>query len=101
MRVLLAEDEVTIAVTLRDALEAAGHSVLPAQDTREAVALLEEGTPQAVLTDIRMPGEGGMAVLKRSLELDPSRPVVVITGYATVDQAVEAMTIGARNYVQK
>jgi DNA-binding NtrC family response regulator len=101
MRVLLAEDEVTIAVTLRDALEAAGHVVLPAEDTAKAIALLEEGSPEAVLTDIRMPGSGGMAVLRRSLELDPARPVVVFTGYATVDQAVEAMGIGARNYVQK
>jgi DNA-binding NtrC family response regulator len=101
MRVLLAEDEVTIAVTLKDALEAAGHSVLPAPDTERALAILEEGRPEAVLTDIRMPGEGGMAVLRRSIELDPSRPVVVMTGYATVDQAVEAMAMGAANYVQK
>jgi DNA-binding NtrC family response regulator len=101
MRVLLAEDEVTIAVTLRDALEAAGHAVLPAADTARALAVLEKDSPEAVLTDIRMPGEGGMAVLRRSLELDPQRPVVVLTGYATVDQAVEAMAIGARNYVQK
>jgi DNA-binding NtrC family response regulator len=101
MRVLLAEDEITIAVTLRDALEAAGHTVLPASDTAAAIEILESGSPEAVLTDIRMPGEGGMAVLKRSLELDPSRAVVVLTGYATVDQAVEAMALGARSYVQK
>jgi len=101
MLVLLAEDEVTIAVTLKDALEAAGHSVLPAADTEAALAILEKRHPEAVLTDIRMPGEGGMSVLRRSLELDPSRPVIVLTGYATVDQAVEAMALGARNYVQK
>jgi DNA-binding NtrC family response regulator len=101
MRVLLAEDEVTIAVTLSDALEAAGHVVLSAADTAAAIAILEREAPEAVLTDMRMPGEGGMAVLKRSLDLDPSRPVVILTGYATVDQAVEAMALGARNYVQK
>ena len=101
MRVLLAEDEVTIAVTLQDALEGAGHVVLHAPDTERAIGFLEEGLPEAVLTDIRMPGDGGMAVLRRSLELDPSRPVVVMTGYATVDQAVEAMAMGAANYVQK
>jgi DNA-binding response OmpR family regulator len=101
MRVLLAEDEITIAVTLRDALEAAGHTVLAAPDTPTAMKILEKDAPEAVLTDIRMPGDGGMAVLKRSLDLDPSRPVLVLTGYATVDQAVEAMSLGARNYVQK
>jgi DNA-binding NtrC family response regulator len=101
MRVLLAEDEITIAVTLKDALEAAGHAVLAAADTARAIEVLEKEAPEAVLTDIRMPGEGGMAVLARALELDPGRPVVVLTGYATVDQAVEAMALGARSYVQK
>jgi DNA-binding NtrC family response regulator len=101
MRVLLAEDEVTIAVTLRDELEAAGHVVLPASDTRGAIEILEREAPDVVLTDMRMPGAGGMAVLERSMALDPRRPVVVITGYASIDQAVEAMRLGAANYVQK
>ncbi len=101
MRVLLAEDEVTIAVTLKDELEAAGHNVLSAPDTSSALALLDTGRPDVVITDMRMPGEGGLAVLRRSVELDPTRPVVVITGFASIDQAVEAMRLGARNYVQK
>ncbi|MBM3989018.1 MAG: sigma-54-dependent Fis family transcriptional regulator [Planctomycetes bacterium] len=101
MRILLAEDEVTIHVTLRDALEDAGHLVLHAPDTAQALALLDSARPDVVLTDIRMPGEGGMAVLKRSIELDPRRPVVLMTGYGTIDQAVDAMRIGAVNYVQK
>ncbi len=100
-RVLLAEDEVTIAVTLRDALEDAGFVVLPAEDTDAALALLEREDPDVVLTDIRMPGAGGMKLLERAIELDPERPVIVMTGYATVDQAVEAMRIGAKNYIQK
>jgi DNA-binding NtrC family response regulator len=101
MRILLAEDEVTIVVTLTDALEARGHTVLHAPDTETALALLEREQPEVVLTDIRMPGAGGMAVLGRSVELDPTRPVVVMTGHATIDQAVEAMRVGAANYVQK
>src|SRR5882672_853547 len=101
MRVLLAEDEVTIVVTLRDALEEAGHAVEHAADTKRALALLESFGPDCVLTDIRMPGEGGMAVLKRSVELDPRRPVILMTGFGTIDQAVEAMRIGAANYIQK
>jgi len=101
MRILLAEDEVTIVVTLTDALEARGHTVFHAPDTETALALLEREPPEVVLTDIRMPGAGGMAVLGRSVELDPTRPVVVMTGHATIDQAVEAMRVGAANYVQK
>ncbi|MAE28830.1 MAG: sigma-54 dependent transcriptional regulator [Planctomycetota bacterium] len=101
MRILLAEDEPTIVVTLGDALRGAGHSVFDAPDTDTALEFLEGGLPNVVLTDIRMPGAGGMAVLARALELAPERPVIVMTGYGTVDQAVEAMRLGARNYVQK
>ena len=101
MRVLLAEDEITIAVTLGDALVEAGHELCTAADTDTALALLESFQPDALITDIRMPGKGGMAVLARSMELDPQRPVIVTTGFGTIDQAVEAMRLGARNYVQK
>ena len=101
MRVLLVDDEVTIAVTLQDALEEAGHEVLLARDTDAALDLLVRESPDVVLTDIRMPGAGGMEVLRRSVELDPRRPVVLMTGFGTIDQAVEAMRMGAANYVQK
>jgi DNA-binding NtrC family response regulator len=100
-RVLLAEDEPTIAETLGDALGDAGYEVLAAPDSAAALAVLESGSPDIVVTDIRMPGAGGMAILERSVALDPTRPVIVITGYASVDQAVDAMSRGAAWYVQK
>ena len=101
MRVLLVEDEVTIFVTLRDALEEAGHEVLGAQDTEAALKQLEESSPEVVVSDIRMPGAGGMSVLERAVELEPERPVILMTGFGTIDQAVEAMRLGAVDYVQK
>jgi len=102
MRVLLADDEVTIFVTLRDALEEAGHDVVGATDTRSALALLEaDPPPGVVVTDVRMPGEGGMAVLQRAVELDPDRPVILMTGYATVENVVDALRMGAVDYVTK
>ncbi|HTF87547.1 MAG TPA: sigma-54 dependent transcriptional regulator [Planctomycetota bacterium] len=101
MRVLLAEDEITIAVTLGDALADAGHETKIAADTDTALELLESFQPDALITDIRMPGRGGMAVLARSIELDANRPVIVTTGFGSIDQAVEAMRLGAKNYVQK
>ena len=100
LRILLVEDEVTIFVTLRDALTDAGHEVLGATETDAALALLEEVSPDLVLTDVRLPGAGGLAVLERALPR-PSRPVLVMTGYATVEDAVEAMRLGAVDYVQK
>ncbi len=101
MRVLLADDEVTIAVTLADALVEAGHEVVEAADTDAALAALEAGGVDLVLTDVRMPGAGGMAVLERSVELDPARPVLIMTGFAALEDAQRAMTLGARFYVQK
>ncbi len=101
MRVLLAEDEETIAVTLKDALEEAGHQVDHAPETSQALELVERLNPDVVLSDIRMPGGGGMALLERAVALDARRPVVLMTGYGTVEQAVEAMRIGAAHYVQK
>ncbi|HPF14343.1 MAG: sigma-54-dependent Fis family transcriptional regulator [Planctomycetes bacterium] len=101
MKILLAEDEVTIAVTLRDALEEAGYAVVTAETTEAALAALEAELPDLVITDVRMPGEGGHAVLERSLELQAERPVIVMTGFATIDKAVEAMRLGAVDYVQK
>jgi len=100
MHVLLAEDEETIAVTLKDALEEAGHEVDHAPDTDRALELLE-ANPDIVLTDIRMPGAGGMELLKQAIARDEHRPVILMTGYGTVEQAVEAMRIGAAHYIQK
>ncbi len=101
MKILLAEDEETIAITLRDALEEAGHEVYHAADTDAALAILRDEAPEVVLTDIRMPGKGGMEILGNSIDLDEHRPVILMTGYGTVEQAVEAMRIGATNYIQK
>ena len=100
LTVLLAEDEVLIAETLGDALEDAGFAVIKAPTTDAAMAALEDD-PDVVVTDIRMPGAGGMELLKASVASDPDRPVIVMTGFATVDNAVEAMRLGAVNYIQK
>ena len=101
MKVLLVEDEETIAVTLKHALEDAGHRVTHAAEVKGALALLERNDPDVVVTDIRMPGGSGMDVLQRSVALDANRPVLLMTGYGTVEQAVEAMRIGAAHYIQK
>ena len=101
MRILLAEDEESIAVTLKDALEEAGFQVDHAPDTESALRLLKKVNPDLVLTDIRMPGEGGMGLLQSAVEQDPHRPVILMTGHGTVEQAVEAMRIGAAQYIQK
>jgi DNA-binding NtrC family response regulator len=101
MRILLAEDEKTIAITLRDALEEVGHRVEWVSDGREARDELKRAAYDALVSDIRMPGLDGMQLLAFARGLEPAPAVVMITGYATVEQAVEAMQKGAETYVQK
>ena len=101
MKVLLADDEVTITVTLADALSDAGHEVLIASDTSSALQLLENESPEVVLTDVRMPGAGGMAVVERSMALERRRPVIIMSGFASLESAQEAVELGASLFVQK
>jgi len=101
LKVLLADDERAIAVTLGDALREAGHEVTVVGDGTAAVAALEAGPFDVVVSDVRMPGMDGMAVLVRAKAKDPRTEVILITGFGTVESAVEAMKAGAFHYVQK
>jgi DNA-binding NtrC family response regulator len=99
--ILLAEDEPTILVTLRDALVAAGHRVSLARDGRTALQALAARPFDAVVTDVRMPGASGLEVLKAARGMSPPAEVLVITAHGTIEQAVEAMAKGAFSYLPK
>jgi DNA-binding NtrC family response regulator len=101
LNVLLADDEKAIAVTLGDALRAAGHAVTVVNDGTSAVAAVERQPFDVVVSDVRMPGLDGMAVLRRAKTKDPRTEVILVTGFGTVESAVEAMKAGAFHYVQK
>jgi DNA-binding NtrC family response regulator len=101
MRILLVEDEQTIAVTLRDDLEAAGYEVEHRADGSEAIDLLGQKSFDVVVTDVRLPGADGMQVLAAAKRARPDTEVLVMTAYATVEHAVEAMRLGADDYIQK
>lgn len=101
LRILLVEDERTLAVPLAELLEEAGHSVIHVADGAAALAWLNEHRADLVVTDVRLPGADGLAVLRRARALDPPCEVLVMTGYATVEQAVDAMRGGAASYLQK
>ncbi len=101
MRILLADDEVSILKTLGDALRDAGHELVGVSSGDEALRQLKEEEFDCVVSDIRMPGASGMEVL-RTAQGTPSKPdVVLITGYATVEDAVAAIKAGAHDYVAK
>ena len=101
MKILLVEDEPTIAVTLEDEMVAAGHQVEHVADGSEAIRRLREEAFDCVVTDVRLPGADGLAVLQAAKAARPDTEVLVMTAFATVEHAVEAMRLGADDYIQK
>ena len=101
MRILLVEDEQTIAVTLRDDLEGVGYEVEHCADGKQAIAVLQRTSFDVVITDVRLPGADGMQVLQAAKQARPDTEVLIMTAYATVEHAVEAMRLGADDYIQK
>ncbi|MBI4614230.1 MAG: sigma-54-dependent Fis family transcriptional regulator [Planctomycetes bacterium] len=101
MRVLLAEDEKTIAITLADDLRERGHEVTVAEDGREAKEEFKRKYFDAVITDIKMPGLSGLDLLREVKGQSPGTEVIVITGVGTVETAVQAMKLGAYDFLTK
>src|SRR5437867_2770560 len=99
--VLLVEDKDSLRTMLRHALEAQGHAVLEARDEPEAVQQIRQGRPAVVLTDLKLPTGDGFGVLKAAKELDPELPVVVMTAYGSIQDAVTAMKEGAMDFLAK
>jgi DNA-binding NtrC family response regulator len=83
---------------LRHALEAQGHSVIEARDQPEAVAALASTRPGVVLSDLRLPNGDGFGVLRAAKELDPEMPVIVMTAFGSIQDAVSAMREGALDF---
>jgi DNA-binding NtrC family response regulator len=100
-RILLVEDELNMARTLAKNLERAGHAVEHAAHGEAALARLAESSFDIVLTDLKMPVMDGMHLLRAMHERDLSPAVVVLTGYGTIESAVEAMKLGATDYLIK
>lgn len=100
-RVLVIEDEPLLRISIRDALQKEGWTVDVAEDGVKGVALFERFLHEFVLTDLVMPGIGGMEVLRRVKSIQPATTVVIITAHGTVEKAVEAMREGAVDFFTK
>ncbi len=101
-RLLIVEDKASLAQVLREAVESDGFEADVAANGTEGIRKLAEGQRYvAVLTDLRMPGADGIAVLRQARESDPDCPVIVMTAFGTIENAVEAMKLGAFDFVQK
>ncbi len=100
-RVLVVDDEKLIRMTLRSRLEKEGYEVQEAETGAAALSLLQEEEPELVLLDYRLPDTDGIEVLRRTRELRPGVPVILMTAYSSVGSAVEAMKLGAYDYLDK
>jgi len=100
-RVLIVDDEKNVRLTLVHALEALKLECDTAINGEEALAKLEHSDFGLILLDLKMPGMDGMRVLRRVRELKPNMGVIIITAHGTIDSAVEAMKLGAVDFVQK
>ena len=86
---------------LRHALEAQGHLVIEARDQPEAIAAMQSARPGVVLSDLRLPNGDGFGVLRAAKELDPEMPVIVMTAFGSIQDAVLAMKDGALDFLAK
>lgn len=100
-RILVIDDEPGIRLGCQRALRSEGYKVDTAADGEEGLQALASSEYDLVLLDMMMPGIGGLEMLERIRELDPNLVCVVITGYATVELAVEAIKRGAYDFIAK
>jgi len=100
-RILLAEDEAISLKHLTYALEKEGYAITGAADGSEAYALFEKGTFDVIIADIKMPGMDGLTLLEKIKEKDPDTDVIIITGFGSIESAIDAMKKGASEYVTK
>jgi DNA-binding NtrC family response regulator len=101
MKILLVEDERMTRVALTGTLRKEGHEVLPCPDGHSALQALANDSFDLVLTDLNLPGPGGLEILKEAVGRHPAPRVIIMTAYASTETAVEALRMGAHDYVTK
>src|SRR5687768_13126446 len=99
--ILLVEDKDSLRRVLRLTLEHAGYSVTEARDARSALNEIGRAPHRLVLTDLRMPNGTGLDVLRAAKSADGDVPVIVMTAFGSIDEAVQAMKDGAHDFLQK
>jgi len=100
-KILVIDDELPMREMLLKLLTEAGYQVRLAENGDVGLDLFEKERFQLVITDLSMPGKDGMEVLRAIKEMEPNLPVILVTAYATIDTAVEAIKIGAYDYLTK
>ncbi len=99
--ILIIDDEKNYLLILEDLLTDEGYCVMTAHTAEEGLKVFQEYELDVVITDMKMPGMDGMALLERVHKADPDLPVIMLTAFGSVEKAVEAMRKGAYNYIEK
>lgn len=98
---LLVDDDTAFCYVLAQALTKRGYDVRTAHNADEGMLLATEESPEYAVVDLKMPGSSGLDMVKRLHELDPDVCIVILTGYASIATAVEAIKLGAVHYIAK
>ncbi|PTT88859.1 Fis family transcriptional regulator [Pelomonas sp. HMWF004] len=100
-KVVFVEDDLPVRVSLTQTLELEGFAVLPCRSAEEALPHIQPGAPLIVITDVRLPGMDGRALLAHVQATDPAIPTILITAHGDVAMAVQSMRAGAYDFIEK
>jgi DNA-binding NtrC family response regulator len=100
-RILIADDEQDFRASVAESLRDAGHDVRECATADDAIAALREETVDVLLTDLRMPGRSGIELLREAAARMPDAILIVLTAYGSLDTAIEALRVGAHDYLLK
>lgn len=98
---LLVDDDATFREVMARALRRRGFDVTAAEDVESACRLAEAEPPEYAVVDLKMPGDSGLVLVEKLSAIDPATRIVVLTGYASISTAVEAIKLGATHYLAK
>ncbi len=101
MKLLIVEDDADFAAVLARTMTKRGAEVALAHDAMEARAVADSFGPTHAVVDLKLPGESGLKVVEQLAARNPAPAIVVLTGYASIATAVEAVRLGARHYLAK
>ncbi len=98
---LIIDDDEVVRASLAAYLEDSGFSVLQASNGQQGLQVFEQDKPDLVICDLRMPQMGGLELIRQVTELSPQTPVIVVSGAGVMNDAVEALRLGAADYLIK
>ncbi|MBF7084567.1 sigma-54-dependent Fis family transcriptional regulator [Desulfallas sp. Bu1-1] len=100
-KILIIDDEKHMCWALEKAMRQEGYIAISASNGMDGLKKIKDEMPSLVILDLKMPGMDGMQVLKKAREINPRLPVIILTAHGTIDTAIEAMKMGAVDYVTK